>query len=239
MTDPNDADFMDNLKKLLGMDVKNIETLIPKLSSSVLIDLADAVTHNDKKTVLKLIKAGREEAAELEESMSEDWLNKKDESKKKILIDSEIHYNVGDAVSYDGKKATVKISNGPGSTVGIMIGGRLEMVERKDIKKINEHVLGMSVIPDIKRMQELAGITSDSSLNADKKSVVEIEPIETETEDMDCGNSAIAMLDKVAEMLPDLKLSEIKEIRKRLLNIQMQMNESFEEKPKLGRKLKV
>jgi hypothetical protein len=245
MADPNDADFIDNLQKLLGIDPKQFETLIPKLNPDILPDLAGAVTNSDKVLAMKLIMYGREH------KMSEDKLLPKTKTKAKTILTDEDHildhigdfveYNVGDEVYLDGKKVTIKVPNGPGNTVGVMKGGYLEMVERNKLgKRVEEGVLGMAAIPGIRRMQELAGIIGAGSECEDHgaedvSDVIDVPSVEVRTipnESEDCpmadasGAEALALLDQLTAMLPNLRLADISEIRKRIVTIQTKMNES-------------
>ena len=235
MADPNDADFIDNLQKLLGIDPKQVETLIPKLNPDILPDLAGAVTNSDKVFAMKLIIYGREH------KMSEDKLLPKTKTKAKTILTDDhnigdfVEYSVGDEVYLDGKKVTIKIPNGPKNTVGVMKGGYLEMVERNKLgKRVEEGVLGMAAIPGIRRMQELAGIIGAGSACEDHgaedvSDVIDVPSVEVSTipnESEDCpmadasGAEALALLDQVTAMLPNLRLADISEIRKRIVTIQ-------------------
>lgn len=67
-------------------------------------------------------------------------------------------FSIGSEVKVGGEDGVVKIPNGPGDTVGIMIDGELEMVKNGDVDALNEAILGMSHLPGLNRMMELAGI---------------------------------------------------------------------------------
>ncbi|CAM6054958.1 unnamed protein product [Sphagnum tenellum] len=247
--DPNDADFIDNMKRLIGINAKGIEELLPKFDSDALIELAAAVTNRDKKEVMRLLKVGRQKTY----TMSEDRLVGRIRKEKQPLMDSDsdLILNVGDPVriTYDDgdhEDGTIKIPKAPGDTVGVMIGGSLEMVHRRDVSKVTEGVLGMTGMPSIalRRMQELAGIAPEGEpsgmmgveitpgeLGMDRpgngmSGDVEIESIPANN-DMDaCGASALSLLDKLSGMLPNLRLADIKAVRKRINDITLQMNES-------------
>jgi hypothetical protein len=148
--------------------------------------------------------------------------------------------NVGDAVEANGEKGTVKLPKAPGNTVGVMIRGDLEMVQREDVKIVEEGMFGLTAIPDLRRMQALAGIASgeDGAMPA-SAGMVQPEPdlsgmagltampgTSTTTSTDECGSAALALLDQLASMLPNLRLADIKSIRKRVNDIMMQMNES-------------
>ena len=231
---PNDVNFVKNIKRLIGVDADGVEHLLPKLDPDTLIDLAAAVTNSDKREVLKLIRLGREEM------MQEDQLITKKSTERKLkdkttLFDDEnkSDLNVGDAVECsNGEEGTVKLPKAPGNTVGVMIGGNLEMVHRDDVtkKQVSEGVLGMTGIPDLRRMQELAGI---AGIPADAPEAVTTPATQTVEFDVvpdgnmdECGATALELLDQLSNMLPNLRLADIKVIRKRINDITMQMNES-------------
>lgn len=65
------------------------------------------------------------------------------------------------------EEATIKITRGPKNTVGVNVQGELKMIDRKEIKKrrvqpkaerVDEGVIGMTEMPGLRRMQQLAGI---------------------------------------------------------------------------------
>lgn len=241
--DPNDIDFIDNIKRLLGVDAKGVEALLPKLDPAVLIDLAAAVTDSNRPLVMQLIRAGRLK------HMAEERLITRQRKDNPDADDGGFStLNVGDNVTAHGATGTVKLPKAPGNTVGVMIDGSLEMIQRKDIAIVAEGVFGMSNIPDLRRMQALAGIASpdggvagidaDVGLpdDADDPAVIDLTPMRPQPQGPGlqgdgeamaaCGDQAMALLDQLATMLPDLRLADIKTIRKRMSDITMQMNES-------------
>lgn len=75
-------------------------------------------------------------------------------------------YSIGDEVVADGGEAVVKVpaAGRDGMMVGVLKDGNMRMVNRKKLKhmkKIDEGVLGMTGMPSLQRMMELAGIPSD------------------------------------------------------------------------------
>ena len=239
MPDQNDVDFVQNMKKLLGIDMKNIEALLPKLDPTILIDLADAVNNKRKTEALKLIRIGREKL--LQKEVSEDYIvnrKKPDKGKKEkvTLLDDLYDLNVGDEVKVNGKDATVKIPLGPNKTVGVMIAGKLEMVKRNEVDVVREGILGMTNVPNLQRMRELAGIMQGPPQIAPPAVV---SSIEQESPKEDEGSAQVlCLLDQVCELLPSLRLCDLKNVRQKITDITAKMNESAYSKPE-GRKLKV
>jgi hypothetical protein len=68
-------------------------------------------------------------------------------------------------VLYEDQLYEVAIPNGPKETIGIKQNGKITMVGKNKVKRVDEHVLGMTKMPAISRMMELAGISADSHEN--------------------------------------------------------------------------
>lgn len=243
-TNPNDVNFLDNIKRIIGSDANDVEKLIPKIDPDILIDLAAAVTNGNRKEVLELLRIGRQKTmgdVKEDKLISKKKSERKPKEEKTTLLDHEFpDLNVGDAVIIEkdgendddenGEEGTVKLPKAPGNTVGVMLKGKLKMINRKDVK-LKEGVLGMTNIPDIQRMRELAGIAAQDLPEPVKAPeappVVEPpEQIEIDMDSEECGMSALALLDQLACMLPELRLADISAVRKRITDIQTQLNES-------------
>ena len=68
-------------------------------------------------------------------------------------------FDLNESVTYQGRQAVVRILRGPNNTVGIMMEGRMRMVKRADIVKLDEGVLGsMTGLEPLNRVMQLAGI---------------------------------------------------------------------------------
>lgn len=59
---------------------------------------------------------------------------------------------------YQGQLVEVCVPRGPHNTVGIRLNGSIEMVSRGDLTTLDEHVLGMTAMPSLGRIKQLAGI---------------------------------------------------------------------------------
>jgi hypothetical protein len=168
-----DNNFIAKLSKLTGMDKDAVLAKLEELGVDEAMAALDA--------------AGNGNAAEAKRLMSGTTTDEDDENDKNDLgadinplfrktspVDSpnndetpvedkdfgeeEIYPNVGDTVkTRDGHEGNVKIPNGPRNTVGVMIGGKLKMQKRRNLK-IEEHVMGMTGVMDLSRMRELAGM---------------------------------------------------------------------------------
>ena len=212
MTNAEDMGFVEGLKKFLNIkDSHQIQSIIESLGTDQLSELAHAVNIGDKAKVLAIYYA----------------------SKEQKLPESVNRLNVGDLVyvMHDDKKvkARVKIPNGPGDTVGVMIGNKMKMKDRANISLTEDlgGVMGMTMLPGLARMQELAGLSPTSdSVTAE---VVE----DPELDDhMMCVMNALSALE---EALPNVALKDAKIVRARLTTIMQSMNESAAPK---ARKLK-
>lgn len=65
---------------------------------------------------------------------------------------------VSEHAVYQGQLVEVTIARGPNNTVGIKLNGKTTMVNRKHLQMLDEHVLGMTAMPSLGRIKQLAGI---------------------------------------------------------------------------------
>jgi len=248
MADMNDGGFIERLGKLLGIDREKAEEMLDKLDGDALLTLTDAVAKNDASAAKRILAPhGMEEGdvpAAAEEASDEDAEVVKHGRRKKRSGDEEpsdgiVEFGVGDAVEVNGDDAIVKIPHGPGGTVGVLIGGKLKMIDRKKVRpvgdalKLDEMVLGMTGIPSIQRMQELAGI-STASFEAPETSPVQVavgaaEPDNSEGGDAnspECAKAAVmACLDELERHMPNLRVADLKDVRKRIYDLTARLNE--------------
>jgi len=77
-----------------------------------------------------------------------------------------------ESVLYEGEEVTVKIPDGPNNTSGIIVEGKLKMVDKTKLSKLDEGVMGgLKGVDSINRMMQLAGL--DSGTRSLKAGVVE------------------------------------------------------------------
>ena len=69
---------------------------------------------------------------------------------------------------YQGQIVEVVIPKGPRNTVGIRTSQGISMVNRTELTNLNEHVLGMTAMPSLARIQELAGVPQAHVTEADR-----------------------------------------------------------------------
>lgn len=74
------------------------------------------------------------------------------------IHDYSISYLEESTVLYENELWQVKIPQGPDNLVGITQQDHMIWVNRKELQPLHEHVLGMTQMPSINRMQQLAGI---------------------------------------------------------------------------------
>jgi hypothetical protein len=215
MADLQDLSFTDGLKQLLGLDDDAVNNLIEVANLTQLNDLANAVSTGDKRSALAIYYT----------------------LTPRKVPESVDNLNVGDVVVYDGKKVRVQIPNGPNDTIGITVtvgGGpkivktqrnKLKMVKRKHVslESLSEEqgVLGMTVMPGLARMQELAGLAPSEDQYPEVQAEIVYDP--EHGDHMQCALNAIEALE---DALPEIPLKDIKVIRARLSEIMMMMNES-------------
>ena len=67
-------------------------------------------------------------------------------------------FEQNETVIYRNSEVKVKIPEGPRQSVGILFEGKLRMVTKSDLTKLDEMVMGMTALQPISRMMELAGV---------------------------------------------------------------------------------
>jgi hypothetical protein len=68
---------------------------------------------------------------------------------------------LAESVVYNGQLVEVFAAKGPNGTVGILVDGQRIMVDRRLTQRVDESVLGMTAMPSLTRIQQLAGIGSE------------------------------------------------------------------------------
>lgn len=85
-------------------------------------------------------------------------------------------FSIGDQIETEDNEGIVRhpAAGRNGDFVGVLQDGNLTMVHKRKVKhvkesKLDEHVLGMTIMPDLRRMMELAGIQPDKANPETKK----------------------------------------------------------------------
>lgn len=221
-----DFEFTSALTKLLGVKEDDVADIIEKLSVDELTDLVDACVNGDAQAAKEIIGSETESEDELNASddehdgmfnhmLSKNKIKKIDKSTKdRILkkskeieigeeVDPAVTFNIGDTVSVNGEEATIKIPSAPRDTIGVMINGELKMVDKKNVRTLEEAVLGMTAMPglkpnnDLQRIRELAGMRDEDSFDAPEPAEFPNQPPMTppmsDMHDMDDGMNDDAM----------------------------------------------
>jgi len=239
--DIKDTDFVEQMTHLLDIDKDAVEALLDKLSADDLMSLSDAVANGDEAAARDVIGAleSDEEVNPLFRGADIDagQTKKVHKQRKKGSV------GVGDEVIVDGEdgaiEATLIKTDGPKDTVMVKYQGKKHMVDRHKVhlvKKIEEMVIGMTRMPELQRIQRLAGIAADPSMMAFASSVAQPAPEmavqgDTESLDLDGMNPAACAeqaLDRLEEVLPQITLGDLKAIRQRIVAIQAKMNEGYD-----------
>ncbi len=236
-----DPDFVKGMQSLLGMDEEKVKDLIDRLDSETMTALADAVANHDQASAAQIAQSqGTDE--EVNPLFRGDNVNdnaRKKKHRRKVAANYE--FNHGDDVqvrvrTIDPKTGvarahyedgTVYIPDGPDGTIGVKIQGKSKMVDRKRVRKLeegalDEGVLGMVDIPDLERMQRLAGIQPATQEIAVQSGGFADDPADP----CAAAQQAMQALDAVAALLPNVRLADLKAIRQRILALQTSMNES-------------
>lgn len=265
MANQNDSDLISCLSEILSIDDEEVINKITSTPVDTMLEVIDAVKTGNNDRVVELLKdTGEPESDEKASAESDDLnpiLKKSGSSATKTSpdvdqsveesADEDFYPNTGQEVMVGNKKGVVKIPRGPRETIGVIIDGELTMVARKSVGPLTEGVLGMTMMGDLARMKELAGIKSDemeieSQPVAAEPVVAEpvaapvaevppapvqapaptpVEPVET---DSGCTpyDRIDNAFDSIEEALPDVRFSDVKSIRERLNKLLIKLNES-------------
>lgn len=229
--DIQDQDFMDGMQNLLGMDDDAVQNLLDHLDNNSLMALTDAVSQNDKNAASAIVRSFDENP--VNSLFKGKDIEEKDEKKRPVKPPSDHIFAIGDDVAVkspneetgkvDFISATVFQPNAPGDTIGVKIKGRPKMVEKDEVYALTEMgVMGMVGIPDLQRMQQLAGVISQTpAVEAPPQPATNFAPAS------DSLSRAVCALDQLECTLPNIKLADLKMIRQRITAMQTQMNESL------------
>lgn len=231
--DTDDQDFMDGMESLLGMDEEKVQELLDSLDNNSLMALTDAVSKNDKEAAEAIIQSFNGNVSSL--FQGEDIDEKDDEKKRPVKPPLDHIFAIGDDVAIkepnedtgddDFVSATVYKPNAPGDTIGVKIKGKPKMVDKDKVYALHEMgVMGMVNVPDIQRMQQLAGI---GSVTQEPAMAPVAQPPTSFENPSDSLSQAVCALDQLENVLPNVKLADLKTIRQRLTAMQTQMNESM------------
>jgi len=234
----DDIDFMRRMQEMLGMDEDQVEELIDHLDSEAMSALTDALVNDDMASAQQIVQSINPDEDVNPLFRGENVDDKKIRKKKhRRKVTSQYEYKYGDDVQarladpetghvhyVDG---TVYLPNGPDHTIGIKIQGKPKMVDRDKVRPLQEHgVLGMVNVPNLERMQQLAGIqpaATEITVPTENANM----SVSEETDPCTAAQQAMAALDLVGEMLPSVRLADLKVIRQRIVNLQTMMNESI------------
>ena len=192
------SDFINALGKLLDLDREAVTQRLANMEVDSVLNAIDAVNRNDRAEASEIVGTDQsddendaeDEGVENDESDVEDdaepeinaLFYKGDGDKKKSSKKSHKEYkdapydpNLGDDVRIGEEEGIVKIQNGPNNTMGVTIDGEMTMVKKNDVNKLEEGILGMTALQDIRRMKELAGLPVDPMDAAQDTSPLDIE----------------------------------------------------------------
>lgn len=270
----SDSDAVMKAAKILGTDKDTITSKMEKMNVNDVIDLLDAISSNDVETVKQALgdgtTEGQEDKAEfdLNPLFSKKHGATRERTSAETMEEEDVEPNMGDDVRVEGDDAIVKIPQGPKDTVGVQIDGQTVMVKKdqvKRVKTIEEGVVGVSPVAELRRMQELAGMSPSISVGSDSLAAGPVPmapppaPVEgppapaalvppcpvtppapavevevTEEPSSLSIDEIMSSFDMIEDSLPEIKLGDAKDIRARINQIMMKLNESLD-----GRKKKI
>jgi len=234
--DLEDIDFMKGMESMLSMKPEQVENLMGLLDADQLTALADAVANGDK-TELEKIADSVDTDEDVNPLFRGGNINPDSDTRQKKhrrKVAPNYTYKFGDDVQvrlldpetgkHTWEDGTVHIPDGPDDTIGVRIQGKSKMIDRSKVRKLEESmgVLGMVGVPNLERMQQLAGIPAQP-----QPTEIAVPAGEPDTVDPACAaQQAMAALDAIEAVLPNVRLADLKTIRQRILTLQSCMNET-------------
>ena len=231
--DMEDADFVDKMGSMLDIEREEIEQILAELDSDSLIELTDAVSNGENERVEDIISKNETINPLL-------YKNKKTKHKKRPTTPPKDHvFVIGDDVAIRVKdkngghkfvSATIYQPDAPGNTIGVKIEGKPRMVDKQNVLTLKEMMMGMTGVPNLNRIMQLAGVSSSADFTP---YTIDSNPVNTEiiddVEEDECNpiDTAMNALDTLEHVLPNIKLSDLKVIRQKISELQMKMNESI------------
>lgn len=256
--DASDVNFIKEMDDLLGMDEAAVEALLDKLDTTQLQELTDAVAKKDHAAAEQVIDSLNtdEEVNALFRGKNFDIGEEEEdpgEHSHEVNNEGDGQFAIGDdvLVSLLDKKgnrhsvsATVSIPDGPEdtNTIVVRIKGKPTVVDKRRVENLDENVIGMIGMPNLARIQQLAGIAAQGSMmptqNSESEDVSPPSPPFTlsEPEPDDPMGQAMAAFDTLDAALPNIILADLKCIRERLSALQLSLSENV---TKFGRKRKL
>ena len=225
--DLDDPSFMQGMHDMFGMDDEQIEQLLDKLDAESLASLTDAVAKQDKQAAQEVIQSfeADDELNALVRTKDEKDDKRSLKPKKTPVPPPKGHqFGIGDDVAIKDDDdsfvtATVFKPRAPGNTIGVKVDGKLKMVDKDKVYVLKEMVLGMIGVPNLQRMQQLAGIQSNGELPVIQQ------PVIGQQNDDAAAAHAMRALDELEQVLPQVRLADLKDIRQRLIDLQRSINE--------------
>lgn len=174
----NPENIVSPIAKLTGLDRAEVSERLADLPLDDTLDLIDAINNQDEATVLLMLNIGRNVHEDDEEEDDEFSLldPEDDDADQDDGFDAETDDEfrdeeseeddapigealaIGQEVKVGNKDGVIKISDAPGDTAGVLVDGEMKMVEKNKVARVDENVLGMTQLPGLRRMLELAGV---------------------------------------------------------------------------------
>jgi hypothetical protein len=241
MPDTGDMDFLKSLQDMLGIDQETAEDVLERLDADGMSSLNDAVANEDTARAQQIVASVQtdEKVNPLFRGNIEDDEDAKQAPKTARRVSDNFGFKFGDDVQVEisdpetgevrREDGTIYLPNGPHDTVGVKIQGKSKMVKRDKLRKLEENVLGMVAMPNLERMQQLAGLPPGMPPAAMQPTpeIAVNDAGATETDSCEAAQHAMQALDVVQAVLPNVRLADLKAIRQRILNLQASMNEGM------------
>lgn len=151
-----DADTVESKKARLK-EIGRDQNLNWATKQSQSMSIISSLTNSDWRLVYPAL--DKEFLRKLYQSISDQFVPTVDKAAAQEIW-SAAKDTLSECVIYENQVVPCLIPNGPEGTVGILWEGNLKMVHKTQTRELSEHVLGMTQMPNLARIRELAGLGS-------------------------------------------------------------------------------
>ncbi len=234
-----DVDFVDAMHDMFNMSEEQVNDVLEKLNADELQELTDAVAKHDIEAAKQVLSQTQTDEEVNSLFRGKNLQAQQEQKRKHKPVDANAQFAIGDDVLVNMKKdgktetvsATVANPHGPEGTdtVIVKIKGKSVVVDKKNLYKLDETMLGMVGIPGLTRIRQLAGIQNEIEPAAPTIPEIDveadIEPM-SDVEDSDPLSQVMSAFDKLEATLPSIQLADLKCVRERLTALQTSLNEN-------------
>lgn len=255
-TSDYDKDFATSIRELIDIAPEDVATRLEMLDSDEILALMDAVTKKDRGRTGAIINKAKGAADKrLASVLGGDTETPADKPTTKQESDTGVTYSIGDKVTVGDKEGTIRIPTGPHDTIGVVIDGKVKMVDRQKVRRMDEcedvtgtggfrlddllaaaglkpyplthEVVDEPTYATADRLRSLAGLpaTPQAAAETGMTNTVYLE-VKPTIDPEEAAQAALSAIQTLAEVLPHIRLADLKVIRANIVATLNAMNEN-------------